>query len=226
MNRDALGRLYNQLTPRERLPLLMAAHRRGDATEYQRLSDSVPKRTFQVADYYPLAKALDEAVYLHLLCLLDLAGAFWQCWGLCMVSAPLRAPEEEKKNQRRRRTLVGTQKCPGAAAGGINASRPRSLMRYYASRFAAHVSGWKQFCADLPIDPEALLQFRIGWGLVTQTEKATRALVFSAEEAAEFLRRETVACAGEDTPQRGPVPVESVAELVRAWHAILDDMVR
>ena len=50
------------------------------------------------------------------------------------------------------------------------------------------MEAWKQFCAELHMDPEAQLNFMIGWGLVTQTEKAARRLAFDAEETAQFLR--------------------------------------
>jgi hypothetical protein len=226
MNTHPLGRLYDQLTPRERLPLLMAAHLRGDAAEYQRLSASAPTQTFQVADHYPLAKALGEAVHLHLLCLLDLAGSFWQWWGLWLASAPPQAWDENPKKPRRRRAAAGANTCRSAAANGIDPYRAYGMMRYYASRFMAHRDGWKEFCADLHLEPEAPLNFRIGWGLVTQTETAARPLVFDTEEAAQFLRQEMGAVEGDDTPERSPAPVESVAGLVRDWHALLGDLVR
>src|SRR5262249_19260145 len=58
MNTHRLGQLYDQLTPRERLPLIMAAHLRGDAADQKRLSASAPLKTLRVPNYYPLAKAL------------------------------------------------------------------------------------------------------------------------------------------------------------------------
>src|SRR5262249_50418604 len=90
--------------------------------------------------------------------------------------------------------------------------------------FVAHADGWKQFCAELHIDPEAPLQVMIGWSLVTQTEKAARRLAFSAAEAAQFQRVETMAVEGVDTPQRSPVPIESVADLVRECHVVLEGL--
>jgi hypothetical protein len=221
----ALGRLYDQLTPRERLPLLMAAHRRGDAAEYHRLDRSAPKQVFRVANYYPLTKALDAASNLHLQCVLDLAGAFWQCWGLWMAAAESSAPEETRQERCRQEVTAGAPMCPCVGVHGLDGSRAWGLMRYYASRFMAHTGGWQQFCADLHIDPEALVEFRIGWGLVAQTAKVARGLVFSAEEPAEFLRRESSAAAGDAAPEHGLAPVECVADLVRSWHAMLDDLV-
>ena len=37
MNTNGLARLYDRLTPRERLPLIMAASARGDEMERERL---------------------------------------------------------------------------------------------------------------------------------------------------------------------------------------------
>ena len=111
---------------------------------------------------------------------------------------------------------------PDAAAVG----RARGITRYYASRFVAHIEAWKQFCAELHMDSEAQLTFMIGWGLVTQTEKAARRLAFDAEEAAQFLRLETDPVADDAGLECGPVPVENVAELVRDWHTMLEEMVR
>jgi hypothetical protein len=119
----------------------MAAHLRGDAAESQRLSDSAPKQTFQVADHYPLAKALGEAVHLHLLCLLNLAGSFWQWWGLWLASAQPQAVDEDPKTPRRRTVATSAKTCRQAAASGVDASRAYGMMRYYASRFLAHVGG-------------------------------------------------------------------------------------
>ena len=108
----------------------------------------------------------------------------------------------------------------------IERYRARGITRYYASRFVAHIEALKQFCAELHMDPEAQLNFLIGWGLVAQTEKAARRLAFDAEEAAQFMRLETYPVADDPCLERGPVPVEPVSQLVRAWHTILDEMVR
>jgi hypothetical protein len=228
MNTDHLARLYDQLTPRERVPLIMAAHVRGDPAEQKRLSASAPQLTFQVPDYYPLAKALAHAVHFHLLTLLDLAGAFWQWWGLWLTCQQRPAVDDNLTRGRRRGAAVGTKagRRGRADADFIKEYRAGSVTRYYASRFVAHADGWKQFCAELHVDPEAPLKVMIGWSLVTQTEKAARRLAFSAAEAAQFQRLETVAVEGVDAQQRSPVSIESVADLVRDWHVFLDDLVR
>src|ERR671936_57782 len=82
-----LTTLYDQLTPFERLPLIIAAGARNDAIEQRRLSSAAPDISLQVPDYSPLAKALNQAVSYHLLTLLDVAAKFWQWWGLWMTQA-------------------------------------------------------------------------------------------------------------------------------------------
>lgn len=223
MNTNRFDRLYNQLTPRERLPMIMAAHLRGDAAEQNRLMSSARMRALQVPDYYPLAKAQAEAVFWHMLTLLDLAGHFWQWWGLWMTYA---LPDALEKDRRGRRGRGRAKKRRSADVDLIKRYRARGITCYYASRFVAHIEAWKQFNAELHMDPEAQLNFMIGWGLVTQTEKAARRLAFDAEEAAEFLRLETDPIADDAGLERGPVPVENVSELVRDWHTMLDKLFR
>jgi hypothetical protein len=226
MNTHRLGQLYDQLTPRERLPLIMAAHLRGDAADQKRLSASAPLKTLRVPNYYPLAKALRTAVHWQMQTLLDLAGHFWQWWGVWMSYGLYQARDDNRMRGRGRRAGAGAKKRRGADAELFEEYRAHGITRYYASRFVAHVDGWKQFCAEIHADPEAQLKLMIGWNMVTQTENAARSYVFSEEEAARFERLETVSVAGDATKERGPVPVESAADLARGWHVLLDELVR
>src|SRR5262245_25048297 len=116
MNTHHLERLYDYLTPRERLPLIMAAHLRGDTAERQRLVASARKRTFEVPDYYPLARALGQAGHWHMLTLLDLAGHFWQWWGLWLTDARRRVGDASAEKPRGRRTANGKKKRRDADA--------------------------------------------------------------------------------------------------------------
>src|SRR5262249_57292800 len=161
MNTKSLTQLYDQLTPFERLPLIVAAGARGDSAEQHRLAAASPLKSYREPDYYPLAKALRETVYFHLSTLLDLAAKFWQWWGLWMTHGLRDAGGKGTKTNRRRR--VDAETIREWRAGGI--------VRYYASRFVAHVDGWKRFCTELHIDPEVQLKFMIGWETITQTDK-------------------------------------------------------
>ena len=101
--------------------------------------------------------------------------------------------------------------------------RAEGIVRYYASRFVAHVDGWKQFCSEMHIDPEVQLHFLPGWDTITRTEGPARELAFTPEEAARFARQ-TVAV--DDSVERGPVPVETVAGVAEAWPMFLDKLVQ
>jgi hypothetical protein len=82
MNTNGLAKLYDRLTPKERLPLILAASARGDQTEQDRLAHSAPKKEWRMPDYYGLAEAMLFASLFHLLQLLDVAALFWQVNGL------------------------------------------------------------------------------------------------------------------------------------------------
>jgi hypothetical protein len=60
--------------------------------------------------------------------------------------------------------------------------------------------------------------------MVTQTENAARHYVFSAEEAAWFLRMETDPVAEDTTLERGPLPIETAMDLARALHMFLEKL--
>jgi hypothetical protein len=216
MTTNHLAKLYDTLTPRERLPLIIAAGARGDEAEHERLCTSAPPLAFREPDYYSLARAMGQAVHYHLLTLLDLAARFWQWWGLWM-SYGLHDPGTARAKKRPRRQ--------GEADEAL-AWRAGCVVRYYASRFVAHVEGWKRFCTELHIDPEVQLNFMIGWETIVQTEKQARALAFTPEEAERFVRIETFAVEGDDSLEKGPVPVETVQELAEGWHVLLDKLVQ
>jgi hypothetical protein len=51
MNTQGLTKMYDQLTPRERLPLIVAASVRADTVERARLVDSAAMVTFAVPPF-------------------------------------------------------------------------------------------------------------------------------------------------------------------------------
>jgi hypothetical protein len=77
MNTDRLAKLYDRLTPRERLPLILAASARGDETEKDRLARSAPQRRYQLPDYHGLGDGLIQVSLRHMVERLNLAAQFW-----------------------------------------------------------------------------------------------------------------------------------------------------
>jgi hypothetical protein len=152
MNPNGLNKLYDQLTAQERLTLMIAAGRRDDACERKRLVDSAPRLRFEVGRHHNLATALLEAAHLHLPTLLDLAAKYWQGWGLwrwrnfeCHVTP-----------------VAGAHAAAEGGSADEAEVRRYGLLRYHAFLFVTHVEGWKRFCADWPIAPEALLDYLPG----------------------------------------------------------------
>jgi len=215
MNPNVLTKLYDQLTARERLALLIAASFRGDPLDRQRLVDSAPRAAYVIPHHHGLAQALSEAATMHLLTLLEVAATFWQWWGLwgwgelrrqsrsvldqAGAAAPKDAKDEEKK-------LVRTM-C---------------MARYQAYLFVTHREGWRQFCKEWPIEPDALLQSKPGWDMVVRTEAQARQQAYSVEDAAMFLLSE-IRLPEENTDEELELPrVLTVAEVAHAWHQVID----
>jgi hypothetical protein len=215
MNTDHLAKLYDALTARERLPLIIAAAARDDEAEQKRLSVSAPKETLQVPEHFRLARALAEVVHYHLLTVLDLAANFWQWWGLWMAhNLPGQAEAKRAKGKREK------------AQAQAEAFRRCCMVRYLAYRFTVHVDGWKRFCTGMAIEPEVPLDFMIGWDTIVRTEKRARDLAFTPEHAALFLLSETVAAEGLEANEVERPHVETAEGLAEAWQAILDKLVQ
>jgi hypothetical protein len=96
------------------------------------------------------------------------------------------------------------------------------MVRYQAFLFLTHWEGWRQFCQQWPIEPEALLQIKPGWDMVVRTEAQAHHHAYSLEEASMFLLSET-RLPEEDADEEFELPrVLTVAELVQVWHTVID----
>lgn len=151
MNTNLLARHYDTLTPRERLPLLLAAHARQDQAEHDRLTRSAPRLAYGVPDYYGLAEGFCAMTNWHALKMLDLSCLYWHTiTAICDRGLP-------KEEDRLTRTLY--------------------LLSYL---LLARVEGWRLTCADYGIDPCATLATSPGWDTVraklelVQSEYLTR----------------------------------------------------
>jgi hypothetical protein len=81
VNTKSLARLYDRMTPRERLPLLLAALHRGDDAEAQRLACSAPRIQLSLPDYHGLNEGLLLVPLFHVLGQLDRGLLYWQLTG-------------------------------------------------------------------------------------------------------------------------------------------------
>jgi hypothetical protein len=197
MNTHKLATLYDQLTPRERLPLLIAAGVRGDLAERERLISSAPKKRLRVPDYFDLAQALAKALDWHVQTVLELATSFWYWWGL----------------------WTG---CHGSDLEDVEG--PWDVVRYHASRLVAQVDGWQRFCSEIHMDSVTGPQPMPSWETIERTERVARKWIFTPEEAASFVRQEGAGKCGDDKSEAGPVPVKTVEMVAKEWHEILDEL--
>jgi hypothetical protein len=165
MNTNGLAKLYSVLTPKERLPLIMAAVERGDDVEADRLARSAPDKVFCLPDYFGLADAVIHASLLHLAELLNLAALFWHVEGML---AEWEVLDEESDLSKRLRGTAGA----------------------FAYLFTVKLDGWRRFCSELRVDPELLMNDLPGFGVVKRTEDAARIVACTPAEAIEWLRQQ------------------------------------
>jgi hypothetical protein len=156
MNSNALAKLYDRLTPLERLPLIAAASLRGDEAEYVRLVNSAPRRLYKLPDYYWHSDNHRTLTLLHLVCMLDLAALYWRASGLLESIAALRGANAEERCHK----ILG-------------------MLLMLAYRYCNEAEAWRRFCAGLKIDADALMAGMPGFGTVLATEKAARPLAFT-----------------------------------------------
>jgi hypothetical protein len=159
VNTNGLAKHYGSLTPRERLPLIMAASARGDEQERLRLVTSAPKVAYRVPDYFGLAQALKELSDLHFMELLTLAANYFQALGLT------------------------------DSARGAGAERALDTALLFGYLFKVQLAGWRQFCREYDLEPEICWSCLPGFGTVQRAERIAEEAAFTAEGVARHLQR-------------------------------------
>jgi hypothetical protein len=178
-----LTRHYDQLTPKERFQLIVAAGARGDTVEQDRLKSAGERRTYTAPDYAPWSHAFEEVAMLIFLELLDDAGEHndtFRRW--CDTNESWTddgddddAPADEGDDDDR----VDATPDPAIAN---EASTPedvdleqtlatRYLDLYLAQGFMlkTKLAGWKTFCEQLSIPPFAMWKFLPGFDRLRRT---------------------------------------------------------
>jgi hypothetical protein len=159
MNANGLAKHYGTLTPRERLPLIMAAAGRGDEEEARRLVAAAPKVAWSVPDHFGLAEAFFQVSSLHFMELLSLAGNYFHALGVYVF------------------------------AKGEHKERAWEAALVLGYRLKAGLAGWRRYCAEEQFDPEFWWPAFLGLEQVQQAEKVAEKFAFTAEEMGECLKR-------------------------------------
>jgi len=166
MKADGLAKLYDRLTPRERLPLIVAATARGDEADRARLLASAPASLFRLPDYFGLAEGLRTLALFHVAEMLDLAARCWHASGML-------AQEEDFKGR----------------AGKAERARWLDAERMLAYLLVVHADGWRRFCSELRVDDDLLLRELPGYETLARAEEVGRIMAFISEEATAWARQ-------------------------------------
>ncbi len=167
MNTKALARLYDRLTPDERLPLITAAMERGDEVEAERLSNSAPIILLRMPDYYGLGDGWTTLTLFHMIETLDLAVRFW--WNLGMSAQSKSSPVDDEDV--------------------AHANRLFDMARYAGYRLCVEVDAWKLVCSEGHYNPDGTLRFLTGFETVKQAEENARMCLWTQAEAAAYLKK-------------------------------------
>jgi hypothetical protein len=89
VNTDKLFKMYDVLTPAERVPLILAARQRGDATEESRLVRSAPVHVHRCPDFCDYESRLTELALRYIARQLELASRFQTLERLTGSAEPL-----------------------------------------------------------------------------------------------------------------------------------------
>jgi hypothetical protein len=152
-----LAKHYDKLTPRERLPLILAASARGDGTECGRLCRFAPRETYVVPDYFWTAQSFREVSDAHFMELLDLVASYHLALGLADT----------------------------LEAGEGNEPLGKALFIGWYVRVL--LAGWRAFCGELGVNPEALWSFLPGYQMLCSAEGLTESTAFTAAGAVAYL---------------------------------------
>jgi len=188
MNANGLARHYDKLTPRERLPLIVAAIERGDDAEVDRLTRSAPRDGFRLPDYHGLAEGMLLASLFHMVTQLDRIALYWQAEGIADRYWETATSKELR----------------------IRAERLSDLTCLVAYRIKVEAEAWNRFCAELQIDPEILLRDLPSYDTLKRGEETAAIAACTAEKAAALVRK-----VGREECK--PPSVEDSAKEIRAF---------
>jgi hypothetical protein len=167
VNTQNLTKLYDRLTPRERLPLIMAAVERGDHAEAGCLARAAPRIRVGLPDYLGLGEGLILLNLFHLIGQLDLGVLFWhaQAQAADDEAAPAGHPDRER------------------------ADRLWDVARMMGYKLCVEADAWRQLHAELHLDPDGLHRNLPAYGTLQLIERAARVVPWTAEQAAAYLKR-------------------------------------
>jgi hypothetical protein len=159
MSTARLAKLYEHLTPLERLPLALAAEELGDEEEADRLARTAPRLEFSIPDCFGLRDGLWLLANFHMITQLE---------RIAILSLGEKAVERRWENAR------GKQQVD-------RAKHVSDMLAIVAYRITVAAEVWKCFCAGLKIAPDSFLRDMPAYDTVQIGEEYAKALAPSAE---------------------------------------------
>jgi hypothetical protein len=104
---------------------------------------------------------------------------------------------------------------PASARGRAHADRLWDLVQFLGYKLRVEADAWQQLHAELHTDPDGLLRDLPAYDTLQRTEQAARALPWTADEAAAYLKR----------LGPGDAAAPTVEGALKAMHAFLDQRV-
>lgn len=204
MNMKGLARVYDKLTAWERVPLILAAHQRGDEAEGERLARAAPVNTFRVADHYGLSEGLRLLATAVRLDQLDLAAFSW-----------------------RLETFIADWSAgPPDRATETQVTRLENIRKWLAFRFLVITDGWKLLCAELHLEPDFPERYLPEADQMAHMEAEARELAFTHDEALAHLRRQVEASEPAEAREpeiRRTYRIDTAADVAQTMREYLDD---
>ena len=155
----------------------------------------------RLPDYYGLYTAFSDLEMVYLIRQLDMVASYW-----------------------RATALERQQLAWGHDQNDLRMSLD-GLRRMLALYFLVDAQAWKLLCADLKIDPEAILRDAPGYQVLQEMEIEAREVAFRPEEAMKFLRKHfrRLGPKGDRTNARYEFQVPAAAEVARSMRATLEE---
>jgi hypothetical protein len=164
MNISGLAKLYDQLSPRERLSMIVAAQARRDEVESERLAQSAPKVAFRTPDYFGLGMAQQESLLMHVIDTLELVALLW-------------------------RTALGAASSDGRI--NVRDEALNRLIKLFSYVLTTRLDAWQRLMRERNIDGDFLLNDLPWYKTVRHAEPIARTVAFTREEATAWLRQST-----------------------------------
>lgn len=160
MTETGLTKLYDRLTPRERVALILAAEEREDEVDRERLIRVAPRCLYQIPDHYGFADGLVITALHFTARVLEKVAFFWQ---VSTHATELRAVEHDR------------------------AASVERTVRAMARLILIEVDGWCHFCVELGIDPDSITRDQPGFEDVNEVLESAQLVALSETEMEDWF---------------------------------------